>query len=74
MANIGGFKRSSFHNVTGTFYKQKLITNCKKKGEWQSLVLYVKEPVSRPPVDEMSWNFACREQMGLRFQGKKVVS
>ena len=42
------------------------------KGEWQSLVLYVKEPVKWPPVDEMSWDFACREQMGLRLQGKKL--
>jgi len=44
------------------------------KGEWQSLVLYVKEPVKWPPVDEMSWDFACREQMGLRLQGKKIGS
>ena len=43
-----------------------------QKGEWQSLVLYVKEPVKWPPVDEMSWDFACREQMGLRLQGKKL--
>ena len=27
-----------------------------------------------PPVDEMSWDFACREQMGLRLQGKKIGS
>ena len=41
------------------------------KGGWQSLFLYVMEPVKWPPVDEMSWDFACREQMGLGLHGKK---
>ena len=44
------------------------------KGGQQSSLLYVKEPVSQPPVDEMSQDFACREQMGSSFFGKKIVT
>ena len=32
----------------------------------------MKEPVSQPPVDEMSQEFACREQMGSSFFRKKL--
>ena len=40
------------------------------KGGWQSLVLYVNQPISWPPVDGLTPDFACREQMGLTFQRK----
>ena len=41
------------------------------KGGQQSLLLYVKEPLNRPPVVEMNWDFACRAQMGSTFLGEK---
>ena len=65
--------------ILSIYFKLKFILQItllyhKHKGGQQSSLLYVKEPISQPPVDNMSQDFACREQMGSSFFGKKIVT
>ena len=50
------------------------ITMFEDKGGGQSLVLYVNQLVTWPPVAGLTPDFAYREQMGFTFQRKIFVS
>ena len=44
------------------------LTNQKGDSKAQFCSLYVNLPVTQPPVDRLTPEFACREQMGFTFQ------